>query len=151
MLADAQGCAIQLVGGTTCLLVTSSCVLALLKTKILRIKTLRRRTSPNANRVGREISLLQTWWYIIIDVRGEWVEETENCEKEGLDCYYVSPSLDAKGGSCSKFGLDICSYEARDRSWYVDHWHSPVTPYFPRCYVVLGSKHMLVAHWLYLR
>ena len=97
MLADAQGCAIQLVGGTTCLLVTSSCVLALLKTKILRIKTLRRRTSPNANRVGREISLLQTWWYIIIDVRGEWVEETENCEKEGLDCYYVSPSLYAKG------------------------------------------------------
>lgn len=97
MLADAQGCAIQLVGGTTCLLVTSSCVLALLKTKILRIKTLRRRTSPNANRVGREISLLQTWWYIIIDDRGEWVEETENCEKEGLDCYYVSPSLDAKG------------------------------------------------------
>ena len=33
VLADAQGCAIQLVGGTTCLLVTSSCVLALLKTK----------------------------------------------------------------------------------------------------------------------
>ena len=84
MLADAQGCAIQLVGGTTCLLVTSSCVLALLKTKILRIKTLRRRTSPNANRVGREISLLQTWWYIIVDVGGEWVDETEISEKEWL-------------------------------------------------------------------
>ena len=33
--------------------------------KILRIKTLRRRTSPSANREGREINLLQTWWYII--------------------------------------------------------------------------------------
>ena len=84
VLTDAQGCAIQLVGGTTCLLVTSSCVLALLKTKILRIKTLRRRTSPNANRVGREISLLQTWWYIIVDVGGEWVDETEISEKEWL-------------------------------------------------------------------
>ena len=84
VLAYAQGCAIQLVGGTTCLLVTSSCVLALLKTKILRIKTLRRRTSPNADRVGREIILLQTWWYIIVGVGGEWVEETMICEKEGL-------------------------------------------------------------------
>ena len=83
MLADAQGCAIQLVGGTTCLLVTSSCVLALLKTKILRIKTLRRRTSPNANRVGREISLLQTWWYIIIDDRGDGSRRQRIVKKRG--------------------------------------------------------------------
>ena len=58
--------------------------LALLKTKILRIKALRRRTSPNANRVGKEINLLQTWWYIIVDVGGQWVDETEISEKEWL-------------------------------------------------------------------
>ena len=52
--------------------------------------------------------------------------------------------FECQGGSYSKFGLDIHSYEARDRSWYVDHWHSPITPYFLRFYVVFGSKHVLV-------